>query len=139
MSIPDDDAALSNKMAEVFGDETLRHDYQPPEQGDASDGVRSEQQQRQQPDAATESDERHAAARDQTPQRGQPQRGQSRQQQQRPNQDANGDLVDGQGNVVAKAGREREFFERARGAEYAITQVRVENSQLKQRLSAFED
>lgn len=137
---PEDDVDLSNKMAELFNDDTLRTDYEPPEQ----EGEQG--QQRQQPTQQQEGAEQEGQQEvQQLPQRrGQQQQRrehtpQPRQQRQRPTAAQNGDLVDAQGNVVARAGNERRFYEQARMAEHAITQIRVENSQLKQKLSAYDD
>lgn len=51
----------------------------------------------------------------------------------------NGDLVDRNGQVVAKAGNERRFYEAARNAQVDATRLRADNERVSTELKAFRD
>lgn len=50
-----------------------------------------------------------------------------------------GNLVDGQGNVIARAGRERRLYEQQRAVERAVTPLRNELEQTKAQLQAYRE
>lgn len=50
-----------------------------------------------------------------------------------------GNLVDAQGNVIARAGRERRLYEQQRAVERAVTPLRQELDQTKAQLQAFRE
>lgn len=156
--MPEIDAELTDKIASVFQDDTLRSDYEG-EQGDA-------QQQGQGADDADQQDV-GTQQQQQVPQRGranadgsqdptqQQDRQSPRQQDRAPSQQRgakpqspqqqkgrvgeSGDIVDARGNVVAARGRERGYYEGWQRAEYAARQYRQERDNAAQQLRAYQD